>query len=327
MPPMRRVVLSSQMPKQGVDGLTVRYRFARVHVDGVDVLMVEHGNRLLPLREILEDRDLERCPNAVWSDLMPLLQEWDYWREVLPVRVASSTEAFNLRGNGEPGAFLPPVALPRKLICIGSNYYDHIREMPIPAEPTYPYAFLKPPSTTLRGSGEPVCVPQKVQMMDWEAELAIVIGAVCRNVSVAQALDVVAGYSAINDLSARDWVASRPPIGMDWILHKGFDGFAPMGPYFVPAASVPEPQKLPITLTVNGDVKQRSNTDQMVFGVREIIAHLSSVMTLEPGDVIATGTPAGTGMGRKPPQYLQPGDMVRIRIGEFGELMTPIVGS
>jgi len=302
-----------------------KYRLASVQVGGADVLIAEHNGRHLPVRAALNREDLGRLPVGGPTDLMPLLAQWNYWRGVLPLRLADAVDAFEAHGSLEAGSFRPPVALPRKLICIGANYHDHIKEMPIPVVPTYPYAFLKPASTTLRGSGQPVFAPRQVQMLDWEAELAVVIGTACRDVPVARALEVVAGYSALNDLSARDWIASRPAIGVDWVLHKSFDGFAPMGPYFVPAALVPDPQKLPITLTVNNEVKQRSNTEQMVFGVPEIIAHLSSVMTLEPGDVIATGTPAGVGIGRKPPEFLKPGDVVRIEIGEFGPLVTPIL--
>ena len=215
--------------------------------------------------------------------------------------------------------------MPNKLICIGANYHDHIAEMGVPMLPTYPYAFLKPPSTTLRGSGEAVVAPPEVKMLDWEAELAVIIGVRCRDVTADRALAVVAGYSNFNDLSARDWIADRPALGVDWVRHKAFDGFAPMGPYFVPAEFVGDPQALAIELTVNDVAKQRSSTANMVFGVREIIAHLSAIMTLEPGDVIATGTAAGVGQGRKPPEFLAAGDIVRIVIGDLGELITPIV--
>ena len=191
--------------------------------------------------------------------------------------------------------------------------------------PAYPYSFLKPWKNTLRGSGESVAVPDGVRMMDWEAELAVVIGAPAARVSAADALDYVAGYANFNDLSARDWLASRPPVGIDWVRHKAFDGFAPFGPYFVPAQFVPDPQNLAVRLWVNGEPRQESSTEQMVFGVAAIIAHLTSIMTLAPGDVIATGTPAGVGHGREPQQFLRPGDEVRIEIGPLGELVTPIV--
>jgi 2-keto-4-pentenoate hydratase/2-oxohepta-3-ene-1,7-dioic acid hydratase in catechol pathway len=162
-------------------------------------------------------------------------------------------------------------------------------------------------------------------MMDWEAELGVVIGTRCAEVPEREALGVVAGYINFNDLSARDWLAERPPVGVDWVRHKGFDGFAPCGPYIVPARFVPDPQTLAIRLTVNGVVKQASNTHRMVFGVAQIIEHLTSIMTLYPGDIIATGTPAGVGHGMTPPQYLQAGDVVELEIGPLGRLVTPIV--
>jgi 2-keto-4-pentenoate hydratase/2-oxohepta-3-ene-1,7-dioic acid hydratase in catechol pathway len=259
------------------------------------------------------------------ADLMPLLEDWAYWSATLPDRIAGEARF----GDGAlPAAsltFLPPIALPRKLICIGANYHDHIAEMPIPITPTYPYSFLMTPSTTLRGSGAPVEKPAMTQMMDFEAELAIIIGMRCKDVAEEDAYDVVAGYANFNDLSARDWIASRPPIGVDWVQHKNFDGFGPFGPYFVPAAFVGDPMALPVRLSVNGVVKQDGTTATMVFGIAPIIAHLSKIMTLEPGDVIATGTPAGVGHGRKPPEYLQPGDEIRMEVGNLGELVTPIV--
>ena len=140
-----------------------------------------------------------------------------------------------------------------------------------------------------------------------------------------KALDQVAGYLNFNDLSARDWIASRPGVGIDWLIHKGHDGFAPVGPYFVPAQFVPDPQDLPVRLTVNGEVKQNSNTGQMIFGVADIIAHLTTVMTLHPGDIIATGTPAGVAHGRNPQEYLKAGDEIRMEIGSLGTLITPVI--
>ena len=134
----------------------------------------------------------------------------------------------------------------------------------------------------------------------------------------------IAGYSLLNDVSARDWIAEAPSLGIDWVMQKAFDGFAPMGPLITPATFVPDPQKLSIILSVNGQVKQNSTTANMIFSVREIIEHLSSIMTLEPGDVIATGTPAGVGHGRKPPEYLKPGDRMVVEIEGLGQLVTPV---
>jgi 2-keto-4-pentenoate hydratase/2-oxohepta-3-ene-1,7-dioic acid hydratase in catechol pathway len=300
------------------------YRLATVEKDGAPMVVVERDGMAVPLAALLEPGDRERL-GGLPDDLLPLLDDWAHWSAELPRRIAGKP---GFGGDALPAGsltYLPPIAMPRKLICIGANYHDHIAEMPIPITPTYPYSFLMSPSTTLRGSGAPVAKPAMVQMMDWEAELAVVIGTRCRDVALEGALDVVAGYTNFNDLSARDWIASRPPIGVDWVQHKNFDGFGPIGPFFVPAEFVGDPQALPVRLSVNGVVKQDGTTASMVFGVAECIAHLSRIMTLEPGDVIATGTPAGVGHGHQPPEYLQPGDEIRMEVGNLGELVTPIL--
>ena len=304
--------------------MTETYRLATIEQDGAATVVVERGGMAVALTELLAPADFDRLGGKP-TDLLPLLEDWAHWSVELPRRIAGQAD-FGAKGRSASALrFLPPIALPRKLICIGANYHDHIAEMPIPITPTYPYSFLMPPSTTLRGSGAPVEKPSQSAMMDWEAELAVVIGTRCQDVPEEKALEVVAGYANFNDLSARDWVASRPPIGVDWVRHKCFDGFGPMGPYFVPAEFVGDPQALHVRLSVNGVVKQDSTTGEMVYGVAAIIAHLSGIMTLEPGDVIATGTPAGGGHGRQPPEYLKAGDEVRMEIGNLGELVTPIV--
>jgi 2-keto-4-pentenoate hydratase/2-oxohepta-3-ene-1,7-dioic acid hydratase in catechol pathway len=190
-----------------------------------------------------------------------------------------------------------PILKPRKLICMGTNYAGHATEVsrdPLKA----PYSFIKSSSNTLRGSGATITLLDVANMNDWEIELAVVIGKAARRVDVARAMDYVAGYSIINDVSARDWVASSP----------------------TPAAFVADPQNLNLELTVNGHVMQKGNTSQMVFNIAEIIAHLSRTMTLEPGDIIASGTPEGTGFGHKPPVYLKDGDIVRGTIDGLGTL-------
>lgn len=146
------------------------------------------------------------------------------------------------------------------------------------------------------------------RMVDWEVELAVVIARRVRHVRGTAALECIAGYSILNDISARDWLANPSFMGFDWVMHKGFDGFAPMGPFITPAAFVPDPQALTMKLTVNGQVKQNASTALMAFSVQEIIEHLAAIMTLEPGDVIATSTPMGVGYGRRPQEFLQVGD-------------------
>ncbi len=295
--------------------MSEQYRLATIRRSGGACAMVEKGGRLLPVADLLPEL------GVALDDLAPVLADWPRWSGLLEDRVADAPFASGL--DAAACDFRPPIALPNKLICIGANYHDHIAEMPIPITPTYPYAFLKPPSTTLRGSGGAVEAPADVKLFDWEAELAVVIGVRARHVPADQALAIVAGYANFNDLSARDWIASRPPIGIDWVRHKAYDGFGPMGPYLLPARFVADPQNLPVRLSVNGVVKQESNTAQMVYSVAAIIEHLSAIMTLEPGDVIATGTPAGVGHGRG--DYLQPGDEIRMEIGALGELVTPVI--
>lgn len=299
--------------------MSVEYRLAAIKAAQGTQLVVERDGRMLPLDRLLAGA-------GALADIAPLLEDWAVWAKRIDAAVAAGAEAFASGGIAAADAtFAVPLATPGNLICIGANYKDHIAEMAIPMTLTQPYSFLKPARNTSRASGEAVVAPRQIEMMDWEAELGVVIGKVCKDVSAADALSCVAGYMNFNDLSARDCLANRPAVGIDWVVHKAHDGFAPMGPYFVPAQFIPDPQDMAISLTVNDVVKQASSTGQMIFGVAEIIAHLSAVMTLYPGDVIATGTPAGTGHGLKPPEYLQPGDMVAMEIGPLGLLETPII--
>lgn len=305
--------------------MTISYRLATVQAANGPAVFVEVDGRSLPLSEILEADDLKGLGAGNLKDIMPLLQDWATTHRLIKERISAASSRFASGGVAADSLrFLPPLDLPRKIICIGANYHDHIAEMGIPMAPSVPYSFLKAAST-LSGSGASVTKPDDVEMFDWEAELAVVIGRRCKNVSVENALDVIAGYANFNDLSARDWVGRRLPIGVDWVLHKGYDGFGPMGPWLVPSEFAGDPADMPIHLSVNGETKQNSSTAQMVFGVRELIAHLSAHMTLEPGDVIATGTPAGCGNGQKPPVFLKKGDVIRTEIGKLGELVTPIV--
>jgi 2-keto-4-pentenoate hydratase/2-oxohepta-3-ene-1,7-dioic acid hydratase in catechol pathway len=294
------------------------YRLAVVRSAGVREAVVEFGGKLLPAALVLGGKLGETL-----NDLQPVLDRWAECDALIAEFVAAQSAMFEQGMAAADATFLAPLANPGKFVCIGSNYHDHIAEMEIPMVPTYPYAFMKPVNNTIRGPGDAVAVPKKAKLMDWEAELAIVIGKTCADVSAADALSVVAGYVNFNDLSARDWLASRPPVGIDWVQHKAFDGFAPFGPYIVPSRFIPDPQVLPVKLSVNGVVKQDSNTAEMVFGVAAIIEHLTSIMTLYPGDIIATGTPAGTGHGKG--EYLKAGDVVVMEIGPLGTLTTPIV--
>ena len=214
-----------------------------------------------------------------------------------------------------------PVPRPGKLICIGLNYRDHAAEsnMPIPERPVI---FSKFPTCVI-APGEPVVIPSTSQQVDYEAELAVVIGRRAKNVKASRALDYVLGYTAFNDVSARDFQFADG----QWQRGKSCDTFAPMGQTIVTTDEITDPHKLSIKLVLNGQTMQDSNTDQLIFGVPELIEFLTESITLEPGDVIATGTPPGVGFARKPPVFLKPGDQMEVLIEGMGGLGNPVVAS
>jgi 2-keto-4-pentenoate hydratase/2-oxohepta-3-ene-1,7-dioic acid hydratase in catechol pathway len=210
-----------------------------------------------------------------------------------------------------------PFARPSKIVCVGLNYRDHAEEsgMEIPARPLL---FAKWPSSLI-GPGRPILIPEQATDVDYEAELGVVIGKRAQNVPLADALDYVAGYCCANEVSARDIQFADG----QWTRGKSFDTFGPVGP-IVSADQVPDPQALQIRCLLNGDVVQNSSTAQMIFTVAEVIAFISDGITLEEGDLILTGTPAGVGLGRKPPVYLADGDEVTIEIESVGSLTNPV---
>ncbi len=217
--------------------------------------------------------------------------------------------------------WLAPVPRPGKLICIGLNYRDHAAEsnMAIPEKPVVFSKF----STAVIGPGEPVVTPATSEQVDYEAELAVVIGRRAKNVSLDSAFDYVLGYTAFNDVSARDFQFADG----QWQRGKSCDTFAPMGPFIVTTDEIPDPHKLSIKLRLNGQTMQDSNTDRLIFGVPELIAFLSETITLEPGDVIATGTPPGVGFARKPPVFLKDGDEMEVEIEKIGTLNSVVRNS
>lgn len=212
----------------------------------------------------------------------------------------------------------PVVTDPEKIICIGLNYRDHAEETghALPETPTIFAKF----ASSLIGSGEPIIAPSNSSQVDYEAELACLIGRRAKGVLEEDALNYVAGYTIFNDVSARDYQLRTS----QWTLGKSFDTFAPIGPALVTADEIPDPHDLRITLKIGEEVLQDSNTSNLIFKIPELISYISSVMTLEPGDVIATGTPAGVGLARKPPRYLRPGDVVQIEIERLGVLINPV---
>ena len=227
---------------------------------------------------------------------------------------------------GEPMArdairLLPPVPDPRKIICIGLNYADHARETGA-AIPEEPVVFNKFP-TTLRAHGQEIVLPAVSDKVDYEAELVAVIGEGGRDIPREAALAHVAGYTCGHDVSARDWQKGKP--GGQWLLGKTFDTFAPLGPELVTADEIDDPGNLTIQLRLNGEVMQDSNTKHFIFPVDYLVSYLSRVCTLEPGDLIFTGTPPGVGVARNPPRFLSAGDIVEIEIERVGLLRNPVV--
>jgi 2-keto-4-pentenoate hydratase/2-oxohepta-3-ene-1,7-dioic acid hydratase in catechol pathway len=215
--------------------------------------------------------------------------------------------------------FAAPIPRPPKLICIGLNYRDHAAESKL-AIPEVPTMFAKFPTAVI-GPGHPIVLPKNSAKPDYEAEFAVVIGRRGRHVAEDRWRDYVFGYTILNDVSARDFQMATS----QWMIGKTFDTFAPFGPAIVTADEIADPHNLRISLTLTGETMQDSNTSNLIFKLPQLIAYLSSVFTLEPGDIIATGTPAGVGFARKPPRWLQPGDEVRIRIEGLGELVNPVV--
>jgi ureidoglycolate lyase len=215
-----------------------------------------------------------------------------------------------------------PIANVPKLICIGLNYADHAKEsnLPIPPEPV---VFMKA-ITAITGPNDDVKLPKGSKKGDWEVELAFVIGKKAQSVPEADALSYVAGYLICNDVSEREWQLEH---GSQWSKGKSFDTFAPLGPWFVTADEIKDPQNLAMWLDVNGQRKQTGNTSTMIFGVKKLVSYLSYVCTLTPGDVVSTGTPPGVGMGIKPaPQFLKTGDEMRVGIDGLGEQKQKVFG-
>jgi 2-keto-4-pentenoate hydratase/2-oxohepta-3-ene-1,7-dioic acid hydratase in catechol pathway len=269
------------------------------------------------------------------SSVLGLLQAWDTAHPLL----ASAADRVRPE-DGRPfaeAALLAPILYPNVLFCAGANYWDHMEEMaeaqrragqPVKTgKAPDPWFFLKTTAHSIIGPGTPIRLPPFSKQVDWEAEIGVVIGRPAHNVPVERALDAVAGYVIVNDLSARDLMRCEPragtPFFFDWLGQKCFDDAAPMGPWIVPHAFVPDPNDMSVKLWVNGVLKQDSNSSRMVHNIAEQIAYLSRHVTLRPGDVIATGTPAGVGFGRG--EFLKAGDEVRIEIAHCGTLVNPVV--
>jgi acylpyruvate hydrolase len=256
--------------------------------------------------------DLHRADSRLPSEMIAFLTRSDSMQLAHHALIELPEAALIAREDVVLGA---PVPRPGKIICIGHNYHAHTGAMP----PAYPDVFAKFNNVVL-APFQPIIIPRLAENVDYEGELAVIIGKRARYVTQDRALECVAGYSIFNDVSARDIVKRQS----QWTLGKTFDTFGPFGPALVTQDEVGHIGELELTTTVNGEVRQQDNTRNLIFSIPFLVAYLSEVMTLEPGDVISTGTPSGSGSSLKPQKWLRPGDVVKISIDRIGVLETPI---
>lgn len=279
--------------------------------------------------QILDVTELMGAPSV-----MSILERWEDCNPQL--RALAATVRAGNTGSSRPLSavrLLAPVLYPGTVFCAGANYRDHVQEMSralkLPEEPDpheiglKPWHFIKPSAPCVRESGARIPLPRYSQRVDWEAEIAIVIGRRCRDVSVEQALSYVAGLTIVNDLSARDHlkrdqVPVDSPFRFDWVSQKCFEGALPMGPWICPLEDIDDIRRLAIKLWVNDELMQDSSSANLIFSFAEQISHLSTRVMLRPGDLIATGTPAGCGAARG--RFLRPGDRIRIWVEHIGDL-------
>ena len=279
--------------------------------------------------------------DPAYASVLGVLADWRRAERSL-AQAAKRIAAGRSRARGVPlvrARLLAPVLYPGAVFCAGANYVDHMQEMArvqnIPPEKDphevglQPWHFIKTSRASIVGPGAKVKLPPYSRMVDWEVELVAVIGRPARDVALEEALAYVAGYTIANDLSARDamrrpHLSDASPFKLDWVSQKCFEGSCPLGPWIAPASDVADPQKLALKLWVNDELMQDSHTSKMIFTTAEQIAHLSTRLTLQPGDLILTGTPAGVGMGRG--RFLKAGDKLKLWIEGIGELRHTMTG-
>ena len=286
------------------------------------------GDSYWPLDAAAKAAGLQGLP----STLMAVMDGWDSafpLLEALSQKCGAGAVPSALAVPRRAARFLTPLHYPRKLICAGANYHDHLKEMNVAFERRpgdLPFFFLKPPTTTLVGPGKTTRMAVDCEKLDWEIELAVVIARRARHVPVEKALEYAAAYTIAIDMSARDIIPQPDTIfKFNFFAGKGQDTACPLGPELVPATFVGDPQRLHLTLSVNGQVKQNADASLMIFNVAEQISGASRYVTLEPGDIILTGTPAGVGAGKG--EFLKVGDKMSATITKLGSLDVEIVPS
>ena len=260
-------------------------------------------------------QDILAADPSLPGSVVELIAKWSVYES----RVASLGK--KLGSVQEPLKLLCPIDRPAKILCIGLNYRDHAIETKA-SIPTEPVVFCKMP-TAMIGPLDAIRLPTVSNQVDYEAELVVVIGQRVKHATPIQAAQAIFGYTVGHDVSARDWQKGKP--GNQWFLGKSFDTFAPLGPAITVASSIPDPSRLRIQCWINGQSMQDSNTRELIFPPAYLVEYLSQVMTLEPGDVIYTGTPSGVGAARTPPRFLKAGDTVEIEIESIGRLVNSCI--
>lgn len=289
------------------------YKLAMAALENGPVPVLVVGDRVVGLAEATGE--------AAPAELIEVFSDWEKHDAALREAAARIVQADPAPGIALSQArFEAPLRYPRKVICAGANYYRHLVEMGVTEfEKTKPFFFFKPPTTTIVGPGDTVRYPTGGDGFDWEIELAVVIGRETRDVPLERALEAVAAYTVAIDLTERKLLFQAPePFRFDWFAGKCQDTTCPIGPFVVPAAAIPDPQALALELSVNGVVKQSDSTSDMVFSVAELVAEASRFVTLEPGDLLLTGTPAGVGFPNQ--DFLKRGDAISATIEAIGTL-------
>jgi 2,4-diketo-3-deoxy-L-fuconate hydrolase len=290
------------------------------------VLVTERGQ--FDLQDLARRDNRPRLAAALQGGLQAVMESWpELETEVTALARRAQTEPEGLSPTAEETRFAAPFR-PARIFAAASNYVEHANEMGTALAgkaDSAPYIFIKASSSVI-GPGESIVLPPMTERVDWEVELAAVIGHGGRNIPVARALEHIAGFTVFNDVSARDLTRRNDfPFKFDWFQGKSFDTFGPLGPWIVPAAVIGDPQNLRLTLTLNDKVMQDDTSGAMIFNIAEQISYLSSILTLSPGDVIATGTPNGVGLGHG--VFLKAGDTVSARIEKIGALTNPVIAA
>jgi len=302
-------------------------RLCRYHHEGTDQVGFYKDESVVPLTKAAQATAADLPDSGNLLDFLPGGKA----REAV-VALEKAIDGDQLAIPVDDLQLLVPIACPSKLMLLAGNYSKHIEEgggRAAERNDTFPYVFMKPPLTTLTHPGDPICIPSvSPNHVDWELELGIIIGRECKGVSEADALNYVAGYTVVNDISDRQFKPNGNRVErdkddfFDWLHGKWHDTFCPMGPCVLPADEQPDPQTLKLTLRVNGEIEQDGSTSEMVFPVAAVIEFISSFVTLLPGDIISTGTTAGVGAAKN--KYLKPGDAVEAEIENIGVLRNPV---